>query len=122
MTLSERNPVSQINVPLGCTIRYAASERLVAPTSSFLRPKSGIGSAILSVPQSNTYNRTVCGAGGRDCAPASPIKSAAIAVRIGFSFLRCTFGRCTFGSSAATVLIFDDDWVPWLRLFNHPVV
>ena len=68
MLASGTSPASHINVPRGCTMRYAASDRSVAATSSFLSPNSGIGSAILRTPQSKTYIRTVFGGSGRACA------------------------------------------------------
>src|SRR5580700_10645233 len=48
-------PLSEINVPLGCTTRKHATDRSVVETSSFFNWKRPI-SAMWRVPQSITYS------------------------------------------------------------------
>src|SRR5215813_15511968 len=50
---SGTTPVSQSSVPLGCTIRYAATDISVVVTP---RSINGAGLPLLRFPQSNTYN------------------------------------------------------------------
>src|SRR5258707_260788 len=54
MTLSVRKPASHMSVPLGWTMRYAASERLVAPSAE----REDVGAAEFEVIEALVVHRT----------------------------------------------------------------